>query len=382
MHIKKIHWLFLAATLYWIGLYTYAPILPGYVKGIVGDLRITGAILSMYGLLQIVFRFPLGVASDLTGKRRVFSIFGLLALGIGPLLLAAAASSRDLFIGRAITGVAASTWVPLSALILKESRQDIFRSTATLSFISGLGSIFGVAATPLLISTAWGFRPAFFAASVAAVLAITIILFIKEEKMDLAERIGKRNILSAVAKPLILIPGVLCALVQLGNFATTFTFIPLIGQQVGLSDASLSLIMNIYLIITMVINLLLTRILRRVNQVSLSLVAFFILSVGMVACGFAGSFFTLLLSQSVIGLAFGIAYPLFMGMSANHSDSRSIAIALGSFQSLYSIGMAAGPRFSTSLAAWIGQRPMFILLALIVFLMGSGFTFWYKRIAN
>lgn len=178
--MKKIYFYYFVALLFWFSLYTYPAYLPIHIQSVVHDLSLTGAILSMYGLVQIFIRLPLGIASDALGKRKPFIILGLIALGVGPIILAKSNTASGLFIGRAITGFAAGTWVPLSAHIIDKSSKDIFDTTNTLSFIGNLASILAVFVAPLLTLTRFGIESTFWIASFSAL--ITIVVWVLSSK--------------------------------------------------------------------------------------------------------------------------------------------------------------------------------------------------------
>ena len=105
-----------AVFLYWASLYLYMPTLPIYVQSKSESLALVGVVLSMYGLWQALVRLPLGIAADWLGWRKPFIIVGLALAGIGAVTMALAGDVRGLTIGRAITGLAAGTWVPLVAV--------------------------------------------------------------------------------------------------------------------------------------------------------------------------------------------------------------------------------------------------------------------------
>ena len=69
--------------------------------------------LAQYGLWQAIIRLPLGIAADWLGWHKPFILAGLALAGLGTLTLGAAEGAGQLALGRAITGLAAGTWVPL-----------------------------------------------------------------------------------------------------------------------------------------------------------------------------------------------------------------------------------------------------------------------------
>lgn len=99
--------------LYWVALYIYVPTLPTYVQGKSHHLALVGVVLAQYGLWQAIIRLPLGIAADWLGWHKPFILAGLALAGLGTLTLGAAEGAGQLALGRAITGLAAGTWVPL-----------------------------------------------------------------------------------------------------------------------------------------------------------------------------------------------------------------------------------------------------------------------------
>src|SRR5512136_2197962 len=104
--------LFCAATmLFWMAQYVYVPTLPTYAQSRLNSLTLVGTVLSMYGLWQLLVRLPLGIAADWLGRRKPLLLVGFALCGIGAWLLQTATDFSGLMLGRAVTGLAACTWV-------------------------------------------------------------------------------------------------------------------------------------------------------------------------------------------------------------------------------------------------------------------------------
>ena len=69
--------LYLAITLLWFSIYVYVPTLSTYAEGLGASYTLIGTILSAYGFVQMLFRLPIGIAADLTGRRKAFMLGGL-----------------------------------------------------------------------------------------------------------------------------------------------------------------------------------------------------------------------------------------------------------------------------------------------------------------
>jgi predicted MFS family arabinose efflux permease len=66
----------------------------------------------------------------------------------------------------------------------------------------------------------------------------------------------------------------------------------------------------------------------------------------------------------------GVLYPLLMGMSIQQVADEQRTTAMGVHQSVYALGMFAGPWLSGILADRIGIQPMFMITAAGVLVLG------------
>ena len=220
----------------------------------------------MYGLVQIFIRLPLGIASDVFGKRKAFIIIGLFALGIGPIILATSNSASGLFIGRAITGFAAGTWVPLSAHIIDKSTSDIFKTTNVLSFIGNLASILAVVLSPFLMLTKnLGLTLDLEQGFLSSMIAIGIWVYSTSNQPESKVSRFNQPIGSEIKNPFVLFPGAMFAIIQFGIHTSTFTFIPLLGNNLQIPDIQFNALLISYFIISIITNILIKKVLNNLN---------------------------------------------------------------------------------------------------------------------
>jgi MFS family permease len=85
------------------------------------------------------------------------------------------------------------------------------------------------------------------------------------------------------------------------------------------------------------------------------------------------------LAQFLIGLSGGLSYPVLMGMSIEQVDDAQRSTAMGLHQSVYAIGMFAGPWLSGMIAASIGIQPMFGVSAAAALIFGLVGLRWLGR---
>ncbi len=138
-----------------LGIGLVAPVLPKLILSFLGDNMTaasnwTGAFLTVFALMQFLFSPLLGVLSDRVGRRPVIllSNFGL---GLDYFVMAVAPTLRWLFIGRAISGLTASSIPTAMAYIAdvtpREKRAGAF---GMIGAAFGLGFILGPALGGLL----------------------------------------------------------------------------------------------------------------------------------------------------------------------------------------------------------------------------------------
>jgi MFS family permease len=363
------------AFLYWAALYLYVPTLPSYVASKSNSLALVGLVLSMYGLWQAIIRLPLGVAADWLGWRKPFILVGLCLVGLGAWVMGSARGTSELLVGRAITGLAAGTWVPLVVVF-----SDLFpaneavRATAVLTLVSSIARMLATAVTGSL-NQVGGYPLAFFVAAGTAALALLIVLP-THEKPRPRQRPSLAGVGTLVSRQDVLLPSLLSAISQYANWAATFGFLPILAQQLGATDIVQSMLVSMNIGVVIVGNTLATGIANRVGARRLVYISFFLLSMGLGCAALATSLLLLFVAQFFIGLSMGIAYPVLMGMSIRHIGDAERTTAMGFYQAVYAVGMFGGPWISGWLADGLGIQTMFGITAFFCLAAGLLMNHW------
>jgi MFS family permease len=365
----------IAVFLYWMALYLYVPTLPTYVQSKSDNLAMVGVVLSMYGLWQAVIRLPLGIVADWLGWRKPFIVLGLALAGLGAWTMGTAEGVDGLIIGRAITGLAASTWVPLVVVFSSLfPPHEAVRASALLTAVGSVGRVLATGVTGSL-NELGGYSLAFFLAAGVAVLAILVVLPTQEGRRR-PRRPSFAGIGSLITRPDVLLPSLLAALSQYANWAVTFSFMPILARQLGATDVIQSMLMSLHTGVVILGSLLATAIVNRIGARRLVYLGFALLSAGIGGEALAPSLSLLFVSQFCIGLAQGVSYPLLMGMSIQYVADAERTTAMGLHQAVYAIGMFTGPGVSGKLADAMGIRPMFGVTALFCLSSGLLIAHW------
>ncbi|HEY9076636.1 MAG TPA: MFS transporter [Anaerolineaceae bacterium] len=362
--------LYMAAVFfYWAAMYLYVPTLPVYAKTITSDIALVGVILAQYGLWQAIVRLPLGIISDWLGRRKPFLIGGFILSALGAWVMGSATDANGLMVGRAITGFAAATWVPLvvvfSSLFPPE---EAVRATSLLTVVNSVSRMLATGANGFL-NDLGGYSLAFTAAVVVSGLAVLVVLPAREERLP-PKTPNLKNFAVLITRPDVLTPSLLSAVLQYASWASTFGFIPILAKQLQASDVVQGLLMSMNLGVMTVGNLFATAIVKRLGARTMVYASYVLMSAGILLAAFANAIWMVVAAQVLTGLASGVGYPVLMGMSIQQVDNAERATAMGLHQAVYAIGMFAGPWLSGILADAVGIQPMFGVTAAGCLILG------------
>jgi predicted MFS family arabinose efflux permease len=270
--------------------------------------------------------------------------------------------------GRALSGIGAATWVPLVVMFSSlYTPGQVLRSTGILAVAGGLGRIMATALTGTL-NDLGGYSLAFNLAAVAALAAIFLVFLIPDERQPV-RKFSLKKLENLVLNPLVVVPSLLSALLHYGDWSTWASFTPILARQYGGNDVMISLLVSLEMGFSLVGNLVSTMIVHRIGHRRMIYASFLVLTTGIGGLALAPSLGFVFAAQTCIGLAFGMAYPVLMGLSINKIEPEMQNSAMGLHQSVYSLGMFAGPWMSGILADALRIQPMLGITAGAVLLL-------------
>lgn len=357
---------FSAATfLYWAALFIYLPTLPAYVKERAPSLAALGVVLSMFGLWEAILRVPLGILVDATGRRRPFLVGGFLAGGVGALIMARGTTLGALTFGRALTGASSAVWAPMIAVFsgFFPPEQAVF-ATSLLSLLCSAGQMIGTSSTGFL-NAAGGYQLAFYVSAALIVAASALLVSVRAPRppAESRRRVNVMSILSLFVRRDVLIPAFANAVCQLGCWAVIYGFLPLLARQLGAGEVAVSLLVTTALVANTAANLVFTITARRGASRSILHGTFVLFAASIVLAAMARSIPLLFVVTAGMGVANGFFFPLLMGLSIEQVDGGHRSTAMGIHQSVYAVGMFAGPWIGGILADAMGIRSMFLVVA-------------------
>ncbi|UCF97001.1 MAG: MFS transporter [Spirochaetaceae bacterium] len=358
-----------AVFLLWFSQYVFYPTLPEYLREKVDSLTVVGAVLAMYGLWQVVVRLPLGILIDAVGRQKLFLLGGFLLCAIGALLLGTGKTAGAMYLGRSLSGLAMSIWVPLVVVFsgFFPAAQSV-RASAILSLVTAVARISATALNGYL-NEMGGYVLAFLIAVAAAGLGVVLVLPVPVDSRA-AGRPQLRPLLRLFLHRSVILPSLLAAINQYVIFGISLGFMPVLAKQLGAGDVALGYLATTNLLFFLLGNLIATSSSSRFTPALTLLASYSLFATAIATAAVSKGVFLLFVVQGCIGFAHGIGYPVLMGMTIRDIPSGQRTAAMGLHQSVYAAGIFVGPWASGALADAIGIRPMFGLTAALVLVFG------------
>lgn len=357
------------AFLFWFSQYIYVPTFPTFVQSKTTDLGVVGMVLSMYGLWQAIIRLPLGMAADWVGWRKPFILGGLACSGIGAWIMVTSSGVEGLAFGRGVTGLAAGSWVPLVvAFTALFPPQEAVRASALLVLFNSFGRLVATAlAGPL--GNIGGYQLAFYIAIGVSALSVVTLLPFRDESHP-SQAPSPASIRRLVVRHDILLPSALGAVAQYVNWAISFGFMAVLVKQLGGDSVAQGAVVTVLLVMTVLGNLIASSFVPRFGSKRLVYASFVFIAFGTTWAALSHELPILFFAPAFLGIGSGIASPVLMGLSIENVAGTERTTAMGVHQTIYAIGMFAGPAVSGAIADAIGIQTMFALTAFMCLALG------------
>jgi MFS family permease len=345
---------------YWSALYIYVPILSPYAKELGGSLTVIGLVVSSYGLTQLLFRFPVGIWSDNSGRRKPFVISGFLFALASCIGLAMSPNPWILLIFRGLSGVSASMWVAYTVMYsgyFHDSQST--RSMSLITFFTGfsqmISTYFGG-----IIAEKYGWLAPFYWGAGLSLLGALVILPVSENKIENRVSFSFRRLLAVASHKRLLIVSIITALSQFSVFVTTYGFLPIYATDIGASKSQLGVLMFvIHLTQTLSMYLAGTFVAPRFGYKITVCFSYVSIAFVMAITPYIQSIHPLILANGLGAFGRGFAYPILMGLAIQGIPLEEKATAMGFYQAVYAIGMFLGPAVGGFIGDAFGLKGVF-----------------------
>lgn len=339
----SIYFFTFSTSMFWFSLYAYIAELSTYANTLGASYKMIGIITGSYGLTQLLLRIPLGIFSDMLGKRKIFIILGLFVATISALITFFFPSQLSLLATRSLAGVSAATWVIFTVTFSSYyKKEEATKAIGLMNSYNAVGQLTAMA-MGAVVSYTFGTRYLFLLAAIGGIVGLLSALFIYEKPV--AIRKSKfRDYMEVAKNRQLQVVSLLSILSQLITFATAFGFVPILAKNLGAKNVQLSLLTALAIIPAIFISRLAgsyfpSRFGRR-RTIS---VGFIISAFLCILMPWIGHLWLLYVAQFLSGIGRSLVFPLLMGLGIEHIDQEKRATAMGMFQAIYGIGMVFGP---------------------------------------
>ncbi len=192
-----------------------------------------GLVVSSYGLTQLLFRFPIGIWSDNTGRRKPYVLSGFVLAFLSCIGLALSPNAHWLLVFRGLSGVAASMWVVKTVLYSSYFRDvQSTRAMSLITFCSGSAQMISTYIGGRLAES-YGWLSPFYVGAGLSAMGGLIMLPISEDPIVFKNYFSLKRLLSVASRRRLLLVSSITALSQFSVFITTYCFLPLYAVDIG-----------------------------------------------------------------------------------------------------------------------------------------------------
>ena len=364
---KKITHFCLVVGLFWFSLYIYVPIVPTYAVELGSSLFFVGVITGSYGLMQMLFRIPVGIVSDKLGTRKLFIICGIAVEAIAGITMCISQTPVSLLVSRIFAGIAAAVWVSFSVhFSLYFKSEDGPRAMGIINAIVSCGQVFAVLLCGL-VADINGKVFTFALAAVFGCVTLVLSLFINEPEKPKKDAIKQSEQFKINYKGNILLISLLGLLSQYIAFATVYGFTPIIAKSLKANDFQESMLITLFISPAIISSLLIGKLNKKFGGHKVLSVCFIIFALDCLLTPFAGGITVLFIITIIGGFAQGIIFSMLMGYIVKLVSPEKRNTVMGFYQAVYGLGMFLGPLIVGVFSNYISIAWGFVFTSLIGF---------------
>jgi MFS family permease len=328
------------------------PVLPLYAKDLGADASLIGLISALSPFAGVVFSFPIGVASDRLGRKKLLTLAGLIFVSAPSMYLLVGANPWLLIPIRFFHGAATAILGPVVSAILAEKYSSTkgekigLYSSSTLIGRTIAPLIGGAVISHYAFAGFNNYQTVYLIATAAAIPVFLIILLYKEDSGRVQGAITfsdfRESLLTFFSDRLLFAT----ALVDLSTYfayGALETYLPLFLQIKGFSAADTGIIFSIQIFTIAATKPLLGKAADKVDKRKQIAIGLFALGMAMAAVPYAADMNHFLLISVVAGLAISTSTIATTTYTADIAKTKELGASMGALSAIMDIGQTAGP---------------------------------------
>ena len=353
----------------YFGSYTRVPVVPLYARSFGADALQVGMINSAFLFMAGIVSLPLGVLSDRLGRKRLI-LAGLALCAASSFLLCFSTSTSEMIEVYLLFGISMGMFGPTMMSYVADITPATHLGRAYGWYTLALNG--GMSVGPAiggLVAEWLGFRPVFVLSGIALLVLFWIaFFFLPHARHVVINRPTNRDTMALVKGLSKNAPLLACWLVSLGScfaFGMYVTFIPLHAHEQGVNPGQIGLIFATQALFNALSRIPFGRLSDRVSRRSNLVVAGLIgVTVAIAGFGIASSMFELILCAAALGVSIGVGFTALGALISEVVKADSRGLAMGGYNSSIYLGMMLSSLVMGAVAANIGFRNCFFIVAL------------------
>ncbi|MCA9369410.1 MAG: MFS transporter [Pseudomonadales bacterium] len=373
MKQKGLLTIFLIVFIDLLGFGLILPLLPFIAEKFQANPLQIGLLAAAYSFFQFIAAPIMGRLSDRYGRKKLLFISQLGTVA-GFILLGVAHTLPLLFLARIVDGITGGNISIAQAYIADvTTTKDRAKGMGMLGAAFGLGFIFGPALGGFL--SQWGFWvPAFFAAGIAGIAAISTALFL-EETVDVKAAVTKKQasfsfskLKETLATPVLGILIGVFFLISLAFSAMQGTFALWSQDTLGWGPTQTGYLFAYIGVMSVIMQLVvLPRVVKRFGERTVFKMSIPLLGLGLAGIPLSIHIGLLLLSTGLLVMGNSLANPTIQSIASENVDKEEYGGTLGFLQSSASLGRILGPVLGGELYAVVSKDAPYVASGLILF---------------
>lgn len=343
------------------------PIITPYSLELGASYALTGAIVAVYSLTNMVGNIIGGHWIDKFGRKKML-LTGMTFVFIILLFYPLAQTGWQLFLARFFHGLAGGVLIPAAFAYIGDKSVEGSRGK-TMAFTGaciGISAIVGPAVGGVLAARASIESVFFLVAGLFFVATIIILIFVKESFTTTEKgKFDIKEFIPLVKHPLIILSSLAAFTLMISNGTLAFA-LPLNVEAMGQTTETTGILLSTFGIVALIVFLTpINRIYDQFSAIKLIALGLSLIGVGMIMLSFMTSFSSNLLAMMIYGLGFAFIFPSMNKIIADASSKVDRGKAYGVFYAFFSLGVVAGSTVSGWFAQYLGLP--FLVCAIIMF---------------
>lgn len=371
--------------LLWFPHFLYVPILSPYLNRNHVSYYFIGIVLGSYGVMQLLLRIPIGVGSDILKNKKLFILFGMSSSFLSCVLFIFSDNEWGFLLARTLAGGGAASWVAFTVMYTNFfPPEKVTAAMGSISFIIVSAQYSSMSLSGVIVSN-FGWNSPFYLAAAFSLTGLILAFFINErEKQNESSKPMHIKDVPAVIKNTTLIKtAILSVIAHSIMFATIFGFMPNVALSIGFHESTLFLVVSSFMLPHAIATLLVGNvILPKLGVYYSLLVSFLIVLIALLLTPLFPQKILFLFFQVFTGFGLGIIFPVLLGLPLQNISFEKRTTAMGVYQSLYALGIFAGPYLSGIVNSMFGLSSGYYFLSILAILGVLCTKFWFKQKSN